>query len=49
MIARIWHGWTTRGNADIHETLLITRVLALKGHLNMELNANGKAYQMKHS
>lgn len=22
MIARIWHGWTTRGNADIYETLL---------------------------
>ncbi|HSA78410.1 MAG TPA: antibiotic biosynthesis monooxygenase [Nitrospirota bacterium] len=22
MIARIWHGWTTRGNAEIYETLL---------------------------
>ena len=22
MISRIWHGWTTRGNADIYEALL---------------------------
>jgi len=21
MIARIWHGWTTRANADVHEAL----------------------------
>jgi heme-degrading monooxygenase HmoA len=22
MISRIWHGWTTRGNADMYEALL---------------------------
>ena len=22
MISRIWHGWTTPGNADVYETLL---------------------------
>ena len=22
MISRIWHGWTTRSNADVYETLL---------------------------
>ena len=27
MIARLWHGWTTRGNADAFEQLLTTRVL----------------------
>ena len=27
MIARIWHGWTTPGNADAYEQLLLTRVL----------------------
>lgn len=27
MIARIWHGWTTPGNADAYETLLRSEVL----------------------
>lgn len=27
MIARLWHGWTTPGNADAYETLLRTEVL----------------------
>jgi hypothetical protein len=27
MIARIWHGWTARGNADVYETLLRTQIL----------------------
>jgi heme-degrading monooxygenase HmoA len=27
VIARIWHGWTTPGNADAYETLLRTEVL----------------------
>ena len=26
MIARVWHGWTTPGNADAYETLLRTEV-----------------------
>ena len=27
MISRLWHGWTTRENADAYETLLRTRIL----------------------
>lgn len=27
MIARLWHGWTTPGNADAYETLLRAEVL----------------------
>lgn len=27
MISRIWHGWTTRGNADAYERLLRQTVL----------------------
>src|ERR687884_982338 len=27
MISRLWHGWTTRENADAYETLLKTRIL----------------------
>jgi heme-degrading monooxygenase HmoA len=27
VIARIWHGWTARGNADAYETLLRSEVL----------------------
>ena len=27
MIARLWHGWTTRGNADAYEQLLRSEVL----------------------
>jgi heme-degrading monooxygenase HmoA len=27
VIARIWHGWATPGNADAYETLLRTEVL----------------------
>jgi len=27
MISRIWHGWTTRENADIYENLLKTEIL----------------------
>ena len=26
MIARLWHGWTTPGNADVYESLLRTEV-----------------------
>lgn len=26
MIDRIWHGWTTEGNADAYERLLLTEV-----------------------
>ncbi len=28
MISRIWHGWTTRDNADAYETLLKREVFA---------------------
>lgn len=27
MIGRVWHGWTTRDNADAYEHLLLTEVL----------------------
>jgi heme-degrading monooxygenase HmoA len=27
MIARLWHGWTTRENAEAYEDLLRTRIL----------------------
>ncbi|HJU65026.1 MAG TPA: antibiotic biosynthesis monooxygenase [Gemmatimonadaceae bacterium] len=27
MISRLWHGWTTRENADAYESLLRTQVL----------------------
>ena len=27
MIGRVWHGWTTRGNAPAYEALLCTKVL----------------------
>lgn len=27
MIARLWHGWTTRGNADAYEELLRSKIL----------------------
>ncbi len=26
MISRIWHGWTTEGNADAYERLLLTEI-----------------------
>ena len=26
MIARLWHGWTSRANADAYENLLRTKV-----------------------
>ena len=28
MICRLWHGWTTRGNADAYEQLLRTEIFA---------------------
>ena len=28
MIGRIWHGWTTQGNADAYETLLRGEIFA---------------------
>ncbi len=34
MVVRIWHGWTTPGNADIYENLLKTEIfpgIAAKG------------------
>jgi len=27
MIGRLWHGWTTRANAEAYETLLVSEVL----------------------
>jgi heme-degrading monooxygenase HmoA len=27
MIARLWHGWTSKGNADAYEALLRTKIL----------------------
>ncbi|HEX6750846.1 MAG TPA: hypothetical protein VF092_26400 [Longimicrobium sp.] len=27
MISRVWHGWTTRENADAYERLLVTTIL----------------------
>ncbi len=27
MISRVWHGWTSRGNADAYERLLRTTIL----------------------
>jgi hypothetical protein len=27
MIARLWHGWTARENADVYEALLRTKIL----------------------
>jgi hypothetical protein len=27
MISRVWHGWTTRENADAYERLLLTTIL----------------------
>ncbi|GAI81238.1 unnamed protein product, partial [marine sediment metagenome] len=26
MISRIWHGWTTPGNADVYESLLKSEI-----------------------
>ena len=43
MIARIWHGWTTRGNAENYERLLREEVLleiakrAIPGYKGAEL------------
>ena len=44
MIARIWHGWTTKDNADAYEALLKSEVLPgihrIKGFLGAELLRN---------
>ena len=43
MICRIWHGWTTRANADAYETLLRTEIFegiatrAIEGYRGIEL------------
>jgi antibiotic biosynthesis monooxygenase (ABM) superfamily enzyme len=43
MIARLWHGWTTPGNADVYESLLRTEVFpgilakSVAGLRNIEL------------
>lgn len=35
MISRIWHGWTTRGNADIYEALLGEEIFVGIRHRNI--------------
>ena len=35
MIARIWHGWTTRENAEAYEKLLRGEILLEIAHRNM--------------
>ena len=44
MIARIWHGWTKKSNADAYEALLKSEVLPgihrIKGFLGAELLRN---------
>jgi heme-degrading monooxygenase HmoA len=49
MIGRLWHGWTTRGNADAYERLLrgevlpgIHRVKGFKGAQLMRRDGEGK-------
>jgi heme-degrading monooxygenase HmoA len=43
MISRIWHGWTTPGNADTYETLLKEEIFAgilnrrIRGFKNIQL------------
>jgi len=43
MIARIWHGWTTPGNADAYQELLEQMIFpgiaakAVRGYLGIEL------------
>jgi heme-degrading monooxygenase HmoA len=43
MISRIWHGWTTPGNADIYESLLKEEIFAgilnrrIRGFKNIQL------------
>ncbi len=43
MISRIWHGWTTPGNADIYEGLLKEEIFAgiqgrrIRGFRNIQL------------
>ena len=50
MISRLWHGWTTRENADAHETRLrnevlpgIDRVRGFKGAHLLRRNVNDEA------
>lgn len=44
MISRVWHGWTTPGNAAAYETLLLTTVLpgiasrGITGYLGVRLD-----------
>jgi heme-degrading monooxygenase HmoA len=49
MISRLWHGWTTRANADAYEALLrteilpgIRRVKGFKGAHLLRRDGNGK-------
>jgi hypothetical protein len=35
MISRIWHGWTTRENADVYETLLKSEIFTGITNLNI--------------
>jgi hypothetical protein len=41
MIARLWHGWTTRDNADAYQTLLRNKILPgihrVSGHEGAQL------------
>ena len=41
MIARLWHGWTSRENADAYEALLKSEILPgihrVEGHLGAQL------------
>jgi len=39
VISRIWHGWTTRANADAYEQLLRTEVLPGIGRIDGYLGA----------
>src|SRR5437879_1471076 len=49
MISRLWHGWTTRANADAYEALLRTEILpgihrvkGFKGAHLLRRDGNGK-------
>jgi len=43
MIGRVWHGWTTPGNADVYESLLKTQIFpgiaakAVEGYRGIQL------------
>ncbi|HEV8214888.1 MAG TPA: hypothetical protein VGP95_03605 [Gemmatimonadaceae bacterium] len=53
MIARIWHGWTTRQNADAYEKLLRTEIFAgienrrIDGFLGIDLWRRERAEEVE--